>query len=149
MMSSVSSTQGVAMWKQALFLGASIVLSVSGASAQATVSSCNPADRVGKGLRKDFANIVSDSTNKQASRRELYQLPSADDSAVVQILDDALCATAVNVFTANGARPPKSIYLYRVNDVYIAVRRYTPNSEFESVAVLDSTLTHVLKSVAR
>jgi len=93
--------------------------------------------------------MVSDSSKVQVSRREFYQLPPAPDSVVTQVLDDSLCAAAANIFTANGARAPRSIYLYRVNNFFIAVRRRGPNSEFESVVTLDSTLKHVLKSVAR
>jgi len=137
------------MIKRLSFVAALLTMLSNTVRAQTVVSQCEPVDHLGNGLREDFARIVSDSSPQQLIRRSQYHLPGAADSAVVQVVDNSLCALAGKVFTANGARPPERLYLFRVASVFIAVRRHVPNSEFEAVAVLDSTLTRVLSSVAR
>lgn len=145
----ISLSWGKQMAKRLSFVAAMLTMLSSSVRAQTVVSTCEPVDHLGKGLREDFAQIVSDSSKRQLTRRSQYHLPSAPDSAVVQVVDDSLCAVAGKIFTANGAAPPAKLYLYRVADVFIAVRRHVPNSEFEAVVTLDSTLKRALSSVAR
>lgn len=85
-------------------------------------SACRPSDKESVRLIGVVHQMMNSSDIRWINTRSAYQLPLVDDSAVVRVADDSVCARADSVLNSilpTDVHRPRSAYVIRVGDRYL------------------------------
>jgi hypothetical protein len=125
------------------------------ASAAATDSGppCRAPDSTSAQLIADTRLLAGAPDSAWRATREELEIPQVDPSAVMLVREDRICRSVLSAFNATlpetwPTRPPASLYVLKVGDVYIGMAPRPPGGSVDVYAVTDASFD-VLSKFAR